>query len=115
MTQPTSRLVVLAPPELTAGFHLAGVEVRSVQSLVETEEELRRLEQQDEQGVIAVYRPFLEQLDPDLAHRLESTLQPVVVALPTGLGSRTEGDRRARLMERLQRAVGYHITFGGEE
>jgi vacuolar-type H+-ATPase subunit F/Vma7 len=115
MTHSSSRLIVLAPPELSAGFQLAGVEVRSVDSVSDTEKELRLLEDEDEQGVIAVYRPLLDELDPDLVERLESTMHPVVVALPSGLGSRSESDRRARLMDRLQRAVGYRITFGGDE
>ncbi len=115
MTAPGARLTVLAPSDLGVGFLLAGVEVYTVDSVEEMDQELRHLESDNQHGVIAVYRPLFEQLSPERRRRLELSMKPVVVDLPTGHAEGVGSDRRAQLMERLQRAVGYHITFGGKE
>ncbi len=111
----STRLVVLAPPEVEPGYLLAGVDVRRVETAADAAAELDRLAAEGEQGVIAIYRPLFEDLEPERRRRLELSLRPVVVALPTGLGDTRAGDRHAHLMQRLQRAIGYHITFGEEE
>lgn len=115
MTADTTRLVVLTPAELQPGFQLAGVDARTVETVDDVEQELDRLAGEGERGVIAVYRPLLEGLPAEHRRRLDLSLRPVVVALPTGLAEVGLESRRARLMERLQRAIGYHITFGEEE
>jgi vacuolar-type H+-ATPase subunit F/Vma7 len=115
MSTESTRLVVLAPPDLQSGYLLAGVDAHAVESLEDVEAELDRLAGQREWGVIAVYRPLLEALPADRRRRLDLSMRPVVVPLPTGLAEIGLESRRARLMERLQRAIGYHITFGEEE
>ena len=47
--------------------------------------------------------------------RLRASVSPVVVELPTGIGAEPDHVRRTRLATRLQRAIGYHITFGDDE
>lgn len=115
MTVATTRMIVLVPPELLAGYLLAGVDTRSVETVEDVEAEIDRLVVGGEGGVIAVYRPLFEGLSPDRRRRLELSLRPVVVPLPTGLAETGADQRRARLMQRLQRAIGYHITFGEDE
>jgi hypothetical protein len=81
------RLVILAPPTLSAGFRMAGV------ATIE------------------------ESLPAGLRARLEFMAGPVVVPFPTGLAAETPDSveaRRARLGALLQRAVGYHIVFEQE-
>lgn len=106
--------VVLVPPELEAGFLLAGVRTVTVASEEEAASETMRLLAAGEEGVVALYGPFLDALEPHIRLQAERSLAPVVVALPPGLGEIDEGVRRARLSEMLGRAVGYHITFGAE-
>lgn len=113
-TTSSSRLVVLAPPDLESGFLLAGVSVRPVESPEEADTELRALFDDRMQGVIAVYEPYLMALPTERRRRLDTSLSPVVVALPAGRKDAGAVDRRARLIARLQRAIGYHITFGEE-
>lgn len=110
----SSGALVLVPPELEAGFLLAGVRTVTVESPESAEQETERLLDKGEEGVVAVYGPYLEALDPRIRRRADRSLAPVVVPLPAGLGEVTESVRRARLSAMFGQAVGYHITFGAE-
>ena len=115
MTATDARLVVISPEELVSGFRLAGVDVEVAEDAERAEAVLRDLLRQGEKGVIAVYGPFFADVDQDLQRRLRSSVSPVVVELPTGIGTEPDHVRRTRLADRLQRAIGYHITFGEDE
>lgn len=106
-----ARLVVLAPPELENGFLLAGVEVETTEDAGDAGARLDSLLSEGPLGVIAVYAPFLDALPLARRERLERSVMPVVVPFPTGLGQ-SAADHRARLMARLQRAIGFRVTFG---
>lgn len=109
----SSRVVVVAPTELEAGFRLAGATVTTAADANQAADAVAGLVAGGERGVIAVYEPYLESFDlPELTRLLES-VSPVIVALPAGIGAEGAAGRRARLAGLLQRAVGYHITFGG--
>lgn len=114
MTDIDTHLVVVVPPELADGFRLAGVTTYRAQSAEETATIVERLIDDGERGVIAVYEPLLTALPTALREHLEYTLSPIVVGLPSGLEAQSGAVRRARLAGMLQRAVGYHITFGAE-
>lgn len=107
-----ARLVVLAPAELAAGFRLAGAEV--VVPPGEPGAELDRLVAGGAE-VIAVYEPYLATLPPERRRALEASVTPVVIAVPSGVGPAGAPGRRARLAARIREAIGYHVTFGGEE
>ena len=110
----SGRLVVLAPLELEGGFLLAGVDVRAVADHEEAEVALGALIREGAHGVIAVYEPYLASASSRLQRRAERSVDPLVIALPAGTGPGGAADRRSRLLARLQRAIGYHITFGDE-
>jgi vacuolar-type H+-ATPase subunit F/Vma7 len=106
------RLIVLTTPELAAGFRLAGVATRTAASAAEAAEAVEELlEQRGEGDVVAVHEPFLVELDAPLRRRIESTVSPLVVALPGGENADVETERRARHLRVLWEAVGYEITF----
>ena len=108
----TAHLTIVIPPELAAGFRLAGAGVRSVIDSTQATTTVQELIAQGERGVIGVYEPFFLQFDPGLRESLEQSLAPVVIAVPSGFGTKEEVTRRARIAALLRRAVGYHITFG---
>lgn len=110
-----ARLVVVSPEELADGFRLTGVAVEQADSSPDAERLVRDLIAGGESGVIAVYRPLFEGFDEDLRRRLKASVSPVVVELPTGVGVEPDELRRSRLADRLQRAIGYHVTFGEDE
>lgn len=115
VTHRPARVVAVVPPELEAGFRLAGVDTRPVTDVAAAGQQVAALLSEGERGVIAVYEPFFAAFSPPRRARLEASVAPVVVAVPSGLVVHGEAGRRARLVARLQRAVGYHISFGEEE
>lgn len=111
----SARVVVVAPPELEAGFRLAGATVLTALAAAEAERAVAEALEGGERGVIAVYEPFLDEFEPARARRLLESVSPVIVALPAGIGAEAIAGRRARLAGLLQQAVGYHITFRSED
>ena len=108
----TSHLIIVAPEELEAGFRLAGVDVRTAADGAAAAGEVGRLVAEGERGVIGVYEPFFTQFDARLRERLQQSVVPVVIAVPSGFAEVSGEARRARIAALLTRAVGYHITFG---
>ena len=113
MTEP-SRLIVVVPAEVEAGFRLAGATTASADDSDEAAGMVADLLREGERGVIGVYEPWLAQFRVEFRERLEDLVAPVVVGLPSGLEAEAGASRQARLAGMLRRAVGYHITFGGE-
>jgi vacuolar-type H+-ATPase subunit F/Vma7 len=111
----TAHVTIVSPPELAAGFRLAGAGVRSVTDGDQAEAAVRDLIAQGERGVIGVYEPFYVEFDLHLRERLEQSVVPVVIAVPSGFGTEEGVTRRARIAALLRRAVGYSITFGEDE
>lgn len=109
-----ARLVVVVPPELESGFLLAGVEVSVVIDAAQAGQLVDRLVHDVEEGVLAIYEPFLAEFAVDRRAQLERSLTPVVVPLPSGVAAAGEPGHRARLLGRLQRAIGFHVTFGDD-
>jgi len=115
VTSPQTRLVVVVPPELGTGFRLSGTTVRVATTVREAEAQVARLLDEGERGIVAVYEPWYRRFEPDLRDRLDSSVAPVTVPVPSGLETVDPEQRRARLAALLRRSVGYHITFGEEE
>ena len=108
----TARVAIVAPPELTTGFRLAGAVTHAAHDKHEAAEVVLEVMSQGEQGVIGVYEPYYTGFDRGLRDRLEQSVIPVVIAVPSGFGTEEFPTRRARIAALLRRAVGYHITFG---
>jgi vacuolar-type H+-ATPase subunit F/Vma7 len=108
-----SRLLVLTPPELSAGYRLAGVATLEIRSPAEATTRLEEL-LRHEDGVIAVHAPYFHALGRSLRRRLEALSTPLVVPLPASTSADEAQDRRDRLLRMLRQAVGYEITFSDE-
>lgn len=111
----TGSLVVVVPEELESGFRLAGVETVATASAAAAQTAVDRLTADRIEGVVAVYEPYLVEFPQETIVRLEQSLQPVVIGLPSGLHEPSGGARRARIAAMLTRAVGYQVTFGARE
>lgn len=111
----TSRLAVVVPPELAAGYRLAGAVVVPAASPAEATHAIGRIIAEGERGVVAIYEPYFLAQDQGLQQHLGSSLAPVFVTIPAGLGAEPRAARRTRLAALLQRAVGYRITFRSDE
>ncbi len=110
-----ARLTMVAPPELAVGFRLAGTDVVAVDDPADMEAALERLQADPEVGVIGVYAPFFDQLQPAARRAYEDSVAPVVIAVPLGAVGTEPTDHRARLASLMQRAIGYRISFGEGE
>lgn len=111
----SGRLVVLAPTELGGGFRLAGVAVQTVAGQEAADAALEELLDRGDAGVVAVYEPLLAGAAEAIRHRAERSLDPFVFGLPTGAERGSSAERRSRLLARLERAIGYRVTFGEDQ
>lgn len=110
-----SRLIVIADQETALGFELTGVEVIRADDLESAETQLMELSADSSVGLIAVSTGLIEKLDDDTRRRIESSYKPVVVSLPTGGPVMGFASRREYLASLIRRAIGFQITFPGEE
>ena len=110
-----SRFAVIVRPSLVSGFRLAGVEAYAAQDVEAAEEIAKKWLDEGEAGLLAIDDGLLEHMSTSIIRRLESSERLFHVALPGGdpLGERAS--RRHRLAEMIRRAIGFHITFRGEE
>ena len=112
---PTAAADTLQNFTVAAGFRIAGASVHAPDDATEAAAAVHTLIADGERGVIAVYEPWLAAFPARDRERLEESVTPVVVAVPSGLVAEGGATRRARLAGLLQRAVGYHITFEDAE
>jgi vacuolar-type H+-ATPase subunit F/Vma7 len=111
MIEAVARLRVVAPPEVAVGFLVGGAIVHAADDAPGAAEIVRTLIDEGERGVIAVHEPWFDSFDQSERERLEESVAPVVVAMPSGLGADGGAARKARLASLLRRSIGYHITF----
>jgi V/A-type H+-transporting ATPase subunit F len=110
-----SRLLVITRPNLVDGFRLAGVEAYAAEDVETAQELIESWIEAGETGLLAIDDGFLERIDPVVMKRLEATGQLDYLAIPGGEPLGPEASRRHRLAQQIRRAIGFHITFKGEE
>ena len=108
------RLTVLTTPELAPAYRLAGTATLVCSSATEAAAALRELRDGGHEGVIAVHRPFLDELDAAFREELDKRQSALVVGLPSGDAPEAAKERRARLLRLLRPAVGYEMPFESE-
>jgi vacuolar-type H+-ATPase subunit F/Vma7 len=110
-----SRLLVVTRPGLVAGFLLAGVEAFVAEDAESAQDLIAGWLDDREEGLLAVDENLLEHMDPIFLKRLQaaSHLPHLVIPGDGMLGRATS--RRQRIAEMIRRAIGFHITFKGEE
>jgi len=110
-----SRLLVLTRPTLVAGFQLAGVDAYGADDIETAEELIAGWLESGEVDLLAIDDGLLERMDPGLVQRLETSDQLPFLAIPGGEPLGPEASRRYRIAEMIRRAIGFHITFKGED
>lgn len=110
-----ARLVVLADAESGLGFRLAGADVVVTQDGTAAAERLRALLADPAVGLVAVGDGLMRRLDAATRRLAETSDHPLVVTLPTGAAVDAEASRRETLFALVERSIGFHITFPGEE
>ncbi len=110
-----SRLLVITRPNLAVGFQLAGVETFGVEDEEAAQELISAWLEEDEANLLAIDDGLLELMDPVFIKRLESCERLPYLSIPGGRPLGLEATRRYRIAEMIRQAIGFHITFKGEE
>ena len=110
-----SRLLIITRPSLVAGFQLAGVDAYGAPDVETAQELIEAWLEAGEVGLMAIDDGLLVNIDPSFVKRMELAEQLPYIAIPGGQPLGPEASRRQRIAEMIRRAVGFHITFKGEE
>ena len=110
-----SRLLVVARPSLVSGFHLAGVEAFPAEAVEEAQGLIAQWLEAGETGLIAIDDGLLAGFEPAFRRRLEAANHLPYLAIPSGEPRGPEGGRRRQVAELIRRAIGFRITFQGEQ
>ena len=110
-----SRLLVVTRPSLVSGFQLAGVDAYGADDSETAQELVNEWLDSGEVGLLAIDDGLLECMPPAFVKRLESSEQIPYLAIPGGQPLGPEASRQYRIVQTIRQAIGFHITFKGEE
>ena len=110
-----SRLIVVTRPTLVTGFQLAGVDAYGADDVETAQELINGWLEAGEVGLLAIDDGLLVRMDPAFVKHLDFCDQLPYLAIPGGQSLGPEASRRYRIAEMIRRAIGFHVTFKGEE
>jgi vacuolar-type H+-ATPase subunit F/Vma7 len=110
-----SRLLILTRPNLAAGFQLAGVDAFAAEDVERAQELIDGWIEEREEGLLARDEGLLACMEPAFLKRLQAAPHLPYLAIPGAGKIGTEVSRRHRIADMIRRAIGFHITFKGEE
>jgi vacuolar-type H+-ATPase subunit F/Vma7 len=110
-----SRLFVVTRPALVPGFQLAGVDAYGAEDVESAQELIEGWLVAGEIGLLAIDDGLLERMEPAFVRRLVAYERLPFLAIPGGRPLGPEASRKHRIAEMIRRAIGFHITFKGEE
>jgi vacuolar-type H+-ATPase subunit F/Vma7 len=110
-----SRLLIVTHPALVTGFHLAGVEAFAIEDAESAQELIGGWLDDGEEGLLAIDEGLLAHMELTLVKRLQAAAHLPYLAIPGGRPLDPADSRRHRIAEMVRRAIGFHITFKGEE
>ena len=110
-----SHLLIVTSPTLVAGFQLTGVEAFPAEDVESAQALIGGWLDSGEEGLLAIDEGLLAGLEPAFIKRLEAAAHLPYLTIPGGWPSSPAVSRRHRIAEMIRRAIGFHITFKGEE
>jgi V/A-type H+/Na+-transporting ATPase subunit F len=110
-----SRLLVVVRPALVPGFHLAGVEAFPADDVEEAQSLIGQWLEAGETGLIAIDDELLSSFEATFQRKLEAAEELPYLAIPSGEPRGPAEARRRRVSELIRRAIGFRITFKGEQ
>jgi vacuolar-type H+-ATPase subunit F/Vma7 len=110
-----SRLMVIVRPELVVGFQLAGVNAYSAKTVETAQDLIRGWLDTGETGLVAIDDGLLEYMERPLMRRLETSEKLLYLAIPGGQALGPMASARHRIAALIRQAIGFYITFKGEE
>ena len=110
-----SRLLIVTRASLVPGFRLAGVDAYGAEDVETAQELIDGWLKTGEVGLLAIDDGLVEHMAPSLIKRLEDSEVLPYLTIPGGEPLGPEVSRKHRIAEMIRRAIGFHITFKGEE
>ena len=110
-----SRLLILTRPTLVHGFHLAGVDAYGAEDAEAAQDLIEGWLESSEEGLLAIDEDLLSRIEPSLKMRLGASAHLPYLAIPSTGEAGPNISRRRRIADTIRRAIGFHITFKGEE
>jgi len=110
-----SRLLVITRPALVKGFQLSGVEAYGAEDVESAQALIDGWMQSDEVNLLAIDDGLYERMDPGFLNRLEAAENLPYLTIPGGQPLGAEAARKFRIAQMIRRAIGFHITFKGEQ
>lgn len=110
-----SQFFVVTRPGLVPGFQLAGVDAYGVEDVETAQELIEKWLIAGEVGVLAIDDGLLAHMAEAFLKRLASSENLLYLAIPGGGALGSELSQRHHIATLIRRAIGFHITFKGEE
>ncbi len=110
-----SQLFVVTRPGLVPGFQLAGVDAHGAEDVETAQELIEKWLDSGEAGLLAIDDGLLEHMDANFIKRLSSSEHFSYLAIPGGKPLGPEASQRHRITTLIRKAIGFHITFKGED
>lgn len=110
-----SQLFIITRPSLVTGFQLAGVNACGAEDVETAQELIDKWLDAGEVGLLAIDDGLLTRMDTVFLRRLDAYENLPYLAIPGGQPLGPEASRRHRIAALIRRAIGFHITFKGEE
>ena len=114
-TASQGRLLVLTRPALVPGFHLAGVEAYGAEDVETAQEMVTAWLDSGEVALLAIDDGLMAGISPIVAARLQASESLLHMVIPGGRALGIEATRKYRIAQTIRRAIGFHISFKGEE
>jgi vacuolar-type H+-ATPase subunit F/Vma7 len=110
-----SQFFVITRPGLVPGFQLAGVDAHGVEDVETAQALIEKWISTGEVSLVAIDDGLLAHMDASFLKRLASSENLLYLAIPGGKALGPEVSQRHRIAALIRKAVGFYITFKGEE
>lgn len=108
-----SRFLVMTYPDASAGFRLAGIEVKEVTEDQDISSLLHSIIEVGEYGLLAVEERLLAKVPDEILRRIRKKGIPVIVPIDTPRSWHGEADTETYIIKLIRKAIGYQVKIKG--
>lgn len=108
-----SGFLVITFPDTSAGFRLAGIEVKEVTEDQDIQVLLHSLVEGGDYGLLAVEERLLAKVPDEILRRIRKKGIPVIVPIDTPRSWHGEAERETYIIRLIRKAIGYQVKIKG--